>query len=186
MSFGNTYIVDSLLRVLWLRELYEAVAAAGVVVTDGNSGTENRAETLEVIVQVLVRPLCGQVLDEHIGAALAIAQELLVVGEGTASLAVELGELDVLEELARLHDVGEAAEGVVEILETRSLENHFAIANLLLEELVQLDQGKFLGQVADEDGLRSAGHLAGSAALALGGEALLKLALLEKQVKSVD
>lgn len=53
---------------------------------------------------------------------------------------MHFGELDLVKQLASLDNVREATEGVVEVLEGRSLHDHFAVADLLLEEAVELDE----------------------------------------------
>jgi hypothetical protein len=71
---------------------------------------------------------------------------------------MKLRELDVSQELTCLHDVWETTERIVEVLECRSkikkvrnlelslpLENDFTITDLVFEELIELNKGKFFG-----------------------------------------
>lgn len=136
------------------------------------------AELSELLVQVFVSPVHTESLYKDVGLGLAVPQEVLVVGERAAGLTVQLWELDVVEETSGLDDVGEAAEGVVEVLEGWPLQHDLTVADLLLEELVKFNEGEFLGQVSDEDSLGGAcDHAAGGLVLL---ESLGELGLLDQ------
>jgi hypothetical protein len=112
---------------------------------------------------------------------------------------MKLRELDVCQELASLHNVGEATESVVEILHRRSIsktvrkirsrlpfEDDFTVTDLVFEELVQLYEGEFFGQVSDEDSLWGASDHATPVGLRVLLEGLGELGLLDEQIKAVD
>ena len=82
---------------------------------DGHSGTDDLAIVLEGLVQVFVRPLVPEALDKDIAFGLHGAKQILVVGQRSTSLTVQLRKLDVLQELLGIQNVTKASEGVVEV-----------------------------------------------------------------------
>ena len=73
-----------------------------------------------MVAQVFVCPLVAEAFHEEIGLRGAVAQDLLVVGQGATHFSVQFRKLDLVNQLPGLHDVREAAEGVVKVLECRS------------------------------------------------------------------
>jgi hypothetical protein len=126
-------------------ELNEPEASRLVVALDRDSGRNDLAELSELLMQVFVSPVHSESFYENVGLGLAVPQEVFVVGERAAGLAVQLWELDVVEETSCLDDVGEAAKGVIEVLEGWPLEHDLTVTDLLLEELVKFNEGEFLG-----------------------------------------
>ena len=86
-----------------------------------------------------MRPILAKSFHEQVALRRTIPQQLLVIGKRTTNFTMHFGELDLLKEFARLDDVGEATERVVEVLERRSFHYHFTVANVLFQEFVQLD-----------------------------------------------
>ena len=82
---------------------------------NGDSGTDDLAIVLEGLVQVFVRPLVPEALDKDVAFGLHRSKQILVVGQSSTSLAVQLWELDVLQELLGIQNVTKASEGVVEV-----------------------------------------------------------------------
>ena len=72
-------------------------------------------------MKVFVGPFVIKTLDEDISFGLDTPQKVLVVGESTASLAVELRELNFIEQLAGVEDVRETCKGIVEVLHLRPI-----------------------------------------------------------------
>lgn len=93
-----------------------------------------------MVKKVFVSPALSKAFHKQIALGRTIAQKLLVVRQRSTNFTVHLRELDLVEQLASLDNVREATEGVVEVLEGRSLHDHFAVADLLLEEAVELDE----------------------------------------------
>ena len=93
-----------------------------------------------MVKKVFVSPALSKAFHKQIALGRTIAQKLLVVRQRSTNFTVHLGELDLVKQLASLDNVREATEGVVEVLEGRSLHDHFAVADLLLEEAVELDE----------------------------------------------
>lgn len=92
-----------------------------VILFDGDTGADHVAERLERLMKVFVGPFVTKTLDEDISFGLDTPQKVLVVGESTASLAVEFRELDFIEQLAGVEDVRETCKGVVEVLHLRPI-----------------------------------------------------------------
>lgn len=74
-------------------------------------------------MQVLVRPLTAEAFHEHIRFGHAVPQQVLIVRQRPTHFPVQLWVLDLVDELARLHNVREAAERIVEVLERGPRQN---------------------------------------------------------------
>ena len=121
-------------------KLHKSVASRLIVVLDAHASRHNLAEAREVVKKVFVSPAVAESFHKQVALGRTIAQKLLVIRQRSTNFAMHLGELDLVEQLASLDNVREATEGVVKVLEGRSLHDHFAVADLLLEEAVELDK----------------------------------------------
>ena len=66
-------------------------------------------------MEVLVRPRGSKAFDKDVAAHLDVLQQLLVVGQGSTRLSVQLRESDFFEQLPGVQDVLEAGKRVVEV-----------------------------------------------------------------------
>ena len=110
-------------RWLTLGELNEAVAARLIVVLNGDACRDDLAKPCKVVMKVFVRPLTAKAFHEDISLGHTVAKEILIVGERSTHFTMQLRVLDLVDKLSRLHDIREAAESVVEILECRSIKS---------------------------------------------------------------
>ena len=106
---------------------------------DGDSRADNISKSLESLVQVLMGPFIAKSLNENVTFSLDRAKQILVVGQGSASLAVQLGELDLLKKLTSVQNVLESGKRVIEVLHLWSLEHQVAFTSNRLDVLVELD-----------------------------------------------
>ena len=96
MTKRYSYLLNSLQSRVWLAILHVAEASRLVALLDRNSRADHVSEDLEGLVQLLVGPLVSESLDENVTLGLDRAKKIFVVGQSSASLAVQLGELDLL------------------------------------------------------------------------------------------
>lgn len=85
-------------------------------------------------------PAGREALHEDVG--LGVRAEVQGVRQGSADFARDCRELDVFDQLLRIHVIGEAAEGEVKVLELRALEDDvevFLDVEDVLHALVQLN-----------------------------------------------
>lgn len=115
-SKDSTYLLNSLLSRLWPAILHVAKSTRLVAFLDRDSGGDDLTKLLERLMQLLVRPLVAEAFHKDVALGLHAPQQVLVVGQRSASLAVQLRELDLLEKLACVKDIAEAGKRVVKVL----------------------------------------------------------------------
>ena len=86
---------------------------------DRNSRTDDCSKFFEGVVEVLVSPGVAEAFDKDVAADLDILQQLLVVREGSARLAVNFREPHLFQQLCGIQDVLEASKCVVEVAHLR-------------------------------------------------------------------
>lgn len=86
---------------------------------DRNSRTDDCSKFFEGVVEVLVSPEVAEAFDKDVAADLDILQQLLVVREGSARLAVNFREPHLFQQLCGIQDVLEASKCVVEVAHLR-------------------------------------------------------------------